>query len=233
MIRNLKVLMAAATALAAFGVFSASGAQAAEFHCSVEPCDGTLKPDEAVGTKTAHHVFIVDNTLGESVSFTCYLDGHTTVSLKKTMSQIEFGGAVGAANALNYTGCLVNGSIPVTVDMNGCKYNFTAAGTVTITGCNEGKQIEVTYETASGKCVLGVPAQGPLSTIKYHNIGTSPKREVTVEANVTPIKVNRISGTKATCIIDPTVTLTGTYTTGNTLITGETAAGAQLDTWWE
>ena len=38
MIRNLKVLVAAAMALAAFGVFSASGAQAAEFHCSAEPC---------------------------------------------------------------------------------------------------------------------------------------------------------------------------------------------------
>jgi hypothetical protein len=36
MIRNLKILVAAAMALAALGVFGASGAQAAEFHCSAE-----------------------------------------------------------------------------------------------------------------------------------------------------------------------------------------------------
>ena len=66
MIRNLKVLVAAAMALAAFGVFSASGAQAAEFHCSTEPCTGTLKPDETAGTKTSHHVFIVHNSAAGS-----------------------------------------------------------------------------------------------------------------------------------------------------------------------
>jgi hypothetical protein len=37
MTRNLKVLMVAAFALAAFGVLSASGAQAAEFHCKTNP----------------------------------------------------------------------------------------------------------------------------------------------------------------------------------------------------
>jgi hypothetical protein len=236
MIRNLKVLVAAAMALAAFGVFSASGAQAAEFHCSAEPCTGTLKPDEVKNTKTSHHVFIVENAAKtESASFTCgQLDGATTTGFAKTTSSIEVGGAVGAANALVYTECTVNGSIPVTVDMNGCKYNFTASGTVTITGCtNVAKRIEITYSTASGSCVMSIGEQGPLSTIKYHNIGTTPKREVTVETNVTPIAVSVTTGTTATCLINPAQTLTGTYTTGNTIVTGETAAGAQLDTWWE
>jgi hypothetical protein len=68
MIRNLKILLAAAMALAALEAISASGAQAAEFHCTVEPCRVTLKPD---GTgKTAHHVLVVRK--GEaSGSFTC------------------------------------------------------------------------------------------------------------------------------------------------------------------
>ena len=64
-----------------------------------------------------------------------------------------------------------------------------AAGTVTITGCtNAAKAIEITYSSAGGSCTMIVPEQGPLSTIKYHNIGTSPKRQVTVELNVSPIK---------------------------------------------
>ena len=73
----------------------------------------TLKPDETANTKTAHHVFIVHNTSGRSaISLTCgQLDGHSTVTTKKTTSSIEVGGIVGAANALEYTECLVNGTL--------------------------------------------------------------------------------------------------------------------------
>jgi hypothetical protein len=185
-------------------------------------------------TKTAHQVFIIENTGQESVSFTCgQLDGATTNGLAKTASSIKIGGAVGAANALLYTECIVNGSLALTIDMNGCKYNLTASGTATITGCtNATKSIEATFATASGKCVIGIPEQGPLSTVKYHNIGTTPKREVTVELNISPIKVTA-TGTKATCLIDPSQSLTPTQTTGNVIVTGETAAGVQLDAWWE
>ena len=49
MIRNLKVLIAAAMVL---GAFSASGAQAAEFHCGVVNCVFTTSPDGTVGTST-------------------------------------------------------------------------------------------------------------------------------------------------------------------------------------
>ncbi len=67
MIRNLKVLFAAALAPTALGAIAASAQGADEFHCSVEPCRGTLKPD---GTgKTAHQVFVVENEAKtESVS---------------------------------------------------------------------------------------------------------------------------------------------------------------------
>lgn len=55
MIRNLKVLLAAAMALAAFGAFSASSAQAVEteFHCEVAPCSFTLKTDPARGNSAS------------------------------------------------------------------------------------------------------------------------------------------------------------------------------------
>src|ERR1044071_4586469 len=84
MIRNLKVLIAAALALAAFGALGAAGAQAAEFHCSVEPCRYTLKPD---GTgKTAHHVFriVKGETSGAVICTT--LSGEAT-SAKKTTTE--------------------------------------------------------------------------------------------------------------------------------------------------
>ena len=59
MIRNLKILIAAAMALAAFGATSATSAHAAdEFHCAISPCTLTLQPDGAAGSTTAHHVLV-------------------------------------------------------------------------------------------------------------------------------------------------------------------------------
>jgi hypothetical protein len=230
MIRNLKVLVAAAMALAAFGAFSASGAQAAEFHCGAAPCTATLKPDETANTKTSHHVFIVENAAKTiSVSFTCgSLSGASTVASPVTTPEIEVGGTVGAANALVYNECLVNGSGKVTVDMNGCKYNFTAGGTVQVTGCtNAAKQIEVT----TPECNFDVPQQGPLAGITYHNIGAVGSREVTVSANVTLAGVH-VTGTEAGCFgFKESESLTGTYTTGNTIVTGD-SGGVKVDTWW-
>jgi len=225
MIRNLKVLVAAAMALGVLGAAVASGAQAAvEFHCSVEPCTATLKPDEAAGTKTAHHVLIIENAAkSESASFTCgTLDGEATANTK-TFTVLE-------ATNLNYTECTVNGSGKVTVDMNGCKYNFTAAGAVTITGCtNAAKRIELTIPELA--CTYYIPEQGPLNGVTFHNIGAAPTRQITVSTNVT---VPTLTGAGAGCPIKVSQALTGTYTTGNTIVTGETdPGGVMADAWWE
>ena len=72
MIRNLRVLFAAALALTALGAITASAHAADEFHCSVSICGirGKLSTD-GTGAE-AHHVFIVENAAKtESVSFTC------------------------------------------------------------------------------------------------------------------------------------------------------------------
>jgi hypothetical protein len=226
MIRNLKVLMLAAMALAAFGVLGASGAQAKEFHCSVEPCTATLKPDGAVGSKTAHHVFIVENKVGESVSFTCEQITGEGTSSKKTAKELLI-------KNISYDGCSVVGGSAVTVKMNGCKYLFKAEpGTVTIQECETGKHIEINLETG---CQFTIGAQGPLTGIAYHTSGVAPNREMTVETNVKGI-VTTISegGTKAKCGITPEATLEGTYTTGNTIVTGETdPGGGMAETWFE
>jgi hypothetical protein len=227
MIRNLKILMAAAMALAALGAIGVSGAQAAEFHCSVEPCTLRLKRDgTAAEGKTAHQVIIFENkATTESVSFTCNeITGHAT-SAAKTFSTIEFTNII-------YHGCTVNGSGKVVLDMNGCKYNFSAAGTMTITGCNAGKKIEFTL-TETG-CTMTIGEQGPLAGITYKTAGTSPNREVRLSTNVHGIVITA-DGTKAQCGIDPAQTLEGTNTTGNTLIRAETdvATPVMAEGWFE
>jgi hypothetical protein len=224
MIRTLRILMLAGMALAAVSAFGSTGAQAAEFHCSVEPCTFTLKPDGTVPSKTAHHVFIVNTKAGgvlESVSSTCNeLSGHGTSSTKTTTDV--------TATSLIYTGCTFNGQAS-TVTMNGCKYTFKSAGTVSIVGCESGKKIEITI----AGCVAKIGEQEPTSTVTYHDAGTT-KEQMTVSAVVTKIK-GELVGTKANCGATPGAFEEGEYTTGNTIVTGEEdkTGGAMAGVWWE
>ena len=131
MIRNLKILIAAAMALAAFGALSATAHAIDEFHCSVEPCTLTLAPDEIAGTTTAHHVFVIKGETnggvkGASVSFTCdQLRGEATVTTK-TSTEVTFKN-LKYTNSLNQHTCKVGASETVTVDMTSCTYRFKAA----------------------------------------------------------------------------------------------------------
>jgi hypothetical protein len=224
MIRNLKVLLVAAMAVAAFGAFAASGAQAAEFHCSVEPCRYTTAPDEAVGTKTAHHVFILTNSVGSSNSITCnQLKGEGTTGTKTATTL--------TLTNVSYETCTFVGQT-TTVKMNGCEYQFTSHGTVGIL-CPAGKKIE--FEVPN--CKVEVGAQSPLHEVTYHNIGTTgtTSTKVTVEAHVTNIAAT-MTGTQAGCGgVDPTKTpVTGNYTTGNTIVSAETdvATPVAAEGWW-
>jgi hypothetical protein len=224
MTRNLKVLMVAAFALAAFGVLSASGAQAAEFHCKTSPCTVTLKPDGSVPSKTAHHVFIINglNTAGEatSISSTCNeITGHGTYSGETTKSL--------TITNIEYKGCTFIGQ-PATVKMNGCTYTFTAAGEVTIT-CTGTNKIEIHIETG---CTATIGSQGPLKNVTYHNLGAGETREITVEPLVKGITAT-LDGGDVACGGVNTIT-SAEYTTGNTIVTGETDPGGEMKgTWWE
>jgi len=229
MFRNLKALIAALLALAAIGAVSASGADAAfEFHCSVEPCRFTAKPD---GTgKASHHVFIIENSLTtESVSFTCPEITGEGSSAKNastaTLENIKY-------PSTEKSGCTVNGSPGVEVKMNGCKYKLSSSGSVSIVGCNLGEKIEI--KVAPLGCVFFVREQLAVNSAFFHTAGGAPLREVTVEtgglsAHLTvSVTTNGLCGSLIT-----SSTLTGTYTTGNTLFTGETTAGVMGEAWWE
>lgn len=225
MLRNLKVILAAALALSALGAIAASAHAADEFHCSANPCRGRFTAD---GTgKTAHQVFIVSNAGGtESLSFTCEkLTGEATVSAAVATE-------VTATN-IKYPNCTVNGSSGAVLDMNSCDYLLTGAGGRTDEAelhveCPGTNKIEL---TVPGGCVFSIGTQR-LKGIGLHTIGTSPNREVTVTTNVAGIAITA----NASCVglINPNQTLIGFFTTGNEIGTGETDPGeAMADAWYE
>ena len=228
MIRNLKTLMLAAMAVMVFGVVAASSAHAAEekFHCSVAPCTVTLKPD-GTGTNT-HHVFIIKNSLGESASFTCKaLDGEgTSAAAANTELTIK---------ALNYTECNGNGQ-PVVVRMNECDYKFTSAGGSSVAGaqihieCPTAKHIEI--EVTGLGCRYEVT---PQTVTGAHYTSINSKVETTVGASVPTITTEGpFPAEKESCLIKKSPPLTSSYTTGNTIVTGETdPGGVMASAWWE
>jgi len=169
MIRNLKILIAAAMALTALGIVGASGAQAAgegKFHCSVEPCSFTVKAD---GTgKTAHHVFIVNNGV-KSAAVTCNEIKGNGTSATSTSKQITL-------ENIEYTGCSLAGSPGATVSMNTCDYLFTDSGKVHVK-CPEGKKIHITLEG----CTIEIGSQ-EVGTVAYAAINS--KKETTVTTSV-------------------------------------------------
>ncbi len=217
MIRNLKVPMLAAMAVAALSAVGASSAQAVEFHCSVKPCTVTVKQD---GTgKTAHQVF-ESNLPKQILPITCKAVQAEATAEKQTEASLTFQNVV-------YTECEFLG-VAATVEMSECDYLFSAAGEVQIK-CPEGKQIA--FEAAG--CVVHVPAQGPLKGITYHNIPEeTSQNEVTVS---TAVKGIQSQATGAGC---PEVgeSKGGEYTTGNTIATGETDPPSSevehANAWW-
>jgi hypothetical protein len=244
MIRNLKVLLAAAMALAAFGALSASAAHAApEFHCEVAPCTVTLSTD-GTGT-TAHHVFIVENAAKETGSLTCEsLNGEAT-SATTTSTDLTFRNLV-------YSNCKINGVTKTNIRMNECHYtvtpvtepagglNGTNGGATLHIICTGVKHIEI--ENSGTGCIFEVTPQ-TLRGLHYHNIGTkgTTSTEVTIEvlisaaASGTPIEVE-VGKVGTGCVPKAALgdKLTGSYTTGNTLATAEkdNANKEMIEGWW-
>jgi hypothetical protein len=232
MIRNLKILVAAAMALAALGAISASGAQAAEGHCSVENCKVTVLPDGTPGSagKTAHQVFIVKQGV-KSVSTTCQkVEGNGTVATK-TFKTIQLG-------SLAYSNCDVAGAAS-TVKTNGCEYHFETPGVAPHDAkvkvvCPAGKVIEI--EVPATGCKFAIGSTAVLGGgVKFHDAETGgvKKELVTAEVTVNTIPAEMVSAT-GTCPGELTKgAVTGEYTTGNVELTGGTAAGVMGTLWWE
>jgi hypothetical protein len=213
MIRNRKALIAGAMVLVAAGVLGASGVQAAEFHCSVEPCRATLKADGS--GKSAHHVFIVKQGTASAAATCNTLTGETTSS-KSSAGDLTF-------TNLKYEGCSVAGE-PSEVAMNGCTYLVNASGGVSV-ACEAGKAIEIKV-LASG-CTFKVGAQA-LAGLAFKDTGSPSTNtaEITVETKVAGAVGSANSKCVSLGIVEGAVT--GEYATANMLVTGESDPGGSM-----
>ena len=241
MMRNLKVLIAATMALAAFGVTSATSAHAAdEFHCAISPCTLTLQPDGL--TTTAHQVLVIKGEnhqakKGVTASYTCNrITGDKTLT-GNTATEVTFQG-------IAYDSCEIAGE-SFTVTMNSCDYKFTAAnGTPTQTG----SQVHLECTTVGDGIELdieGVPCLKitPLTTIsggiKYHDVSPPNKAELTAEVaniGIPPAAVDIINTSNPTClgVFNLKTIEAVTLTTGHTIITGENpVSGVMANVWYE
>ena len=224
MIRNLKTLMIAAMAVMVFGVVAASSAHAAEekYHCSVAPCIVTTRPD-GTGT-TAHHVFIIKNSLGESASFTCKVLDAEGTSATVTFTELTLKNII-------WTECNGNGQ-PVVVRTNGCHLKLTSTGAASPFGgiahleCSSPKHIEI--EVTGLGCRFEVTPQ-TVAGFNYTNINS--KSETTVTAKIPGVVVEGPFPAGA-CLIKNSPPFTSEYTTGNTVVTGEVDPGETMVRAW-
>jgi len=129
---------------------------------------------------------------------------------------------------MTYLSCSVSG-LEASFLVNGCEYQVTAEGAVSIL-CPEGKTMEIKVSGTS--CVFKIGAQSHLTTVKYHNIGSTAANttEITVEPFLKNIKGTVSSG----CPLMKEGAFTeGEYTTGNTLLTGSAfVVGTMTSAWW-
>ena len=243
MIRNLKVLFAAAMALAAFGAFSSSAHAAEElFHCTVAPCTATLAADETAGTTTAHHVFVVKGkTAGgteSSFSITCpQLTGQATLSTQTateaTVTNLKY------ENAKSEARCVFFGSESLEINFTSCDYKVQS-----LNGSKSTAQVHVLCSTAGDAIDLSIKGTlcfqiTPFTStgLGYHDslIG-GVKKVVTATANVAVpgAAVDLKNVGSANCAVFGLSSVTAaTYTTGNTLVKTETEAGVVAGGWFE
>jgi hypothetical protein len=245
MIRNLKILIAAATALAAFGALSATAHAAEEFHCTVEPCTATLLPDlkegEPLPSTTAHNNLVLKGATG-SASFTCdQLSGQAT-SAKKTATELTFTN-LKYGNAAGKTLCKIGAAETIEINFTSCDYNFKA-----LNGSKSTAQIHVLCSTAGDG--IDITIKGTLclqitpftsTGLGYHDAllpAGQKKNIVTATAKVpVPLAALDLKNTaNANCApLNTLGALTGAeYGTGNTLVTVETdPGGVMAEAWFE
>ncbi len=233
MIRNLKILTAAAMALAAFGALSATAHAADEFHCSVAPCTLTLAPDGTPPTETAHQVLVVKGTtpIGAiaSVSFTCdKLSGKATVNTQ-TATDVTFKN-LKYTNAAGVDTCKIGASATLTVDFTSCTYTFQAAG-----GTMDAAQIHLLCSTPGDGIDINVKGTTCIKVtpftatgVGYHDVDPENKKHevltvTTPNIELPPASVDLVNVGNASCAaLGLSSVTTATYTTGNTLVTAET-----------
>ena len=245
MIRNLKVLIAAAMALAAFGALSASAHAAEEkFHCTVEPCRVTLAPDTEAGTTTAHHVLVVKGKTSSgteaSASFTCnQLSGEATTSTK-TSTELTFTN-LKYENTAGEQKCKIGASETLTINFTSCDYKFQSTGGSTSTA-----QVHLQCSTAGDGIDLSLNGTLCLKVtpftstgLGYHDSGIGGAKKIvtaTVNVAVPAAAVDLVNVGNVNCAGLGLASVTSaTFTTGNTLVKAETDSCSVVaaEVWFE
>jgi len=218
---KLKLLTAGLLALGVLAAANVTGAAAAEFHCTVEPCRVTLKPDGE--TKTAHQVLTVKKEIGgfvvEAYGFTCSsVTGEGTLVGKLSKEMTLFN--------LEYHNCVTIGT-NAQVKMNGCDYVLGSSGTLSVK-CPPGAKIEW---IAIG-CTATIGEQGPLFGPTFHDAGTT-KSEMTVQSATK--KIHGIIEESKECSAEPGEFTLGEITTGSFILTAEKDNPflEMVNVWWE
>jgi hypothetical protein len=205
--RNLKALGLALVATLALAAIAATGSSAEEGkEASFWAAEGAVKID-ATGDGTQ----IFNTEIG---SLQCHQTGpegetsvHGTAKYKEETKELT-------SENIEYTNCTAPGpfgtNFPVTVDMNGCDFKFTA-GTYTkeiTTGsdgsdgsvhieCPDEKEITITIFKASSepphpepdrRCTIHIPEQSPKGTVTFHNT-TGPHDTMAVTATADEVEV--------------------------------------------
>jgi hypothetical protein len=206
MIRTFKMLGLALVAMLALGAM-ASVASAAKFHSEASSTTLTGEQPAEFNDK-----FKTDagNVECKTATYTGTVSGETTSTASATPS---------------YSGCTAAFGASVTIDVNGCSYEFHTNNNTADVVCPEGKVIEV---TAPG-CVVTVGAQTGLNGVSFSS--NEAKSNVTVTVKSTNVKYEEHNkGFFPTCANNTKATSNGEYN-GSATVTG-TSGGKSVNIWY-
>jgi hypothetical protein len=221
MTRNLKALGLVLAAVFAFSAVAVSAASAAEFHSEVEPTVITAHSE-------TNQVFTVS---GQSVI--CETAEFSGTVAKKTTTEITV--------HPKFTKCTFQGE-PATVTTKGCNFifksNLVGAHAPVTVECKEAAHPHIIISSAP--CTMYIGEQNPGQGVTYTNINA--KKEVTVNATVTGIKITKKEGPLCFLLgnegaytgkaivkgFEDKGTVSGSTTEGFVF-----SEGAQKNVWWE
>jgi len=246
MIRNLKILLLAGLAVTALGASAAQATTPAQFTAPGAVGTTTLHlRKDGTGT-TAHQVFKIENAAKtSSVSFTCEeIEGTGTITSETALEAI--------ITTPNFTSpakkaCTVAGQEVAVVTNTGCDLTVAADGTVAITdepthNCNhslgsshEAGKEPITVTTGGFNCTVEVGTQTLKTKVTFHAL----KAGVTVANNegetitVTAEKLKELKYNSFGTGCPFGTTENGEYITGNTIVEGTKASGAEQIIRWD
>jgi hypothetical protein len=203
MSRKLKGLGLALIAVFALGAVSVASASAGTFTAAK---GATISGEQISGTITsktvAKHEF---TTVAGTVKCTTATFAGTAAAAESTTQELE----------PTYGGCTIAGSVPVTIDVNSCKYLFHAgtAGAATVDVRCPSSPITVTVTGSTCSITIGGTSGGVnqgLGGITLTNSGTSTAMDIVASIDVTGI--HYIVDNGPSC---PNAPASGTYTDGS------------------